>query len=88
MPLKLFSNPGGQFCPLGVKLVWIGCADYLVDPKRSPGYIFFSGFRPFILGKENIEISVPAFFKHNNSSVATVWIELQITIGKFCTKVA
>ena len=36
--IEIIFKPWGQFPPLGVKLVWIGFA---VDPKRSPGYIYF-----------------------------------------------
>ena len=52
---------------------WAGLA-VLVAPKRPPGFWFFStalGADYSFEGK-NIEIWAPTFFKHNNSSVATM----------------
>ena len=48
--IEIFFNPGDRLGststanlsgPLGVKLGWIGYADYLADPNRPQGFICF-----------------------------------------------
>ena len=53
---------------------WIGTAVYLVAPKRPPRILIFSIAigADYSFEVKNIEIWVPAFFKHNNSFIATV----------------
>ena len=53
--------------PLRDKLLWIGTALYLLFPKRSPPKILSLSFAM------GADYSLLAFFKHNNSFVATVY---------------
>ena len=59
---------------------WIGTAVYLVAPKRTPSILIFSIAMgaDYSFEVKNIEIWVPAFFKHNNSFVATMQRELKL----------
>ena len=64
---------------------WIGTAVYLVPSKGPQGFDFFS----IAIGADysyevkNSEIWAPAFFKHNNSFIATVFTQTIIELMFF-----
>ena len=63
------------------KMDWIGSAVYLAgSSKTAPRILIFSIAMSanYSFEVKNIEIWAPAFFKHNNSSIATVMIFLSL----------